>query len=466
LDSTGFAADVPPFGQTGRVTRTRSVFRCDKCGAQSHKWSGQCPTCEAWNCLVESVESSKPALSTERQAQPITSVESRPNDVTPTGVDQLDTVLSGGLVTGSVTLLGGEPGIGKSTLLLQVAGAVAKAGRTVLYVAAEESVEQVRERAHRLEAGSDRLLITDAIEVSSVAAEMLRLGPDLVVVDSIQTIHDSSAPGAPGSVSQVRDCAQQLVREARRTGAAVVLVGHVTKDGGIAGPRVLEHVVDTVLTFEGDRHHGLRFLRAVKHRFGSTRTLGVFEMAGSGLQEVADPSRLFLADRSPGIAGSVVVPIVDGARPLLVEVQALVVGSELQNPRRVSQGLDGRRLSLLLAVLDRHAGLCFNAHDVYVSAVGGVRITEPGADLAVALAVVSSLTNVAMAANIAVCGEIGLGGEIRQVGDIDRRFAEAGRMGFTSVVAPARSPQPTEDVNILRASTLSEILNRTGLIKR
>lgn len=456
-------ADVPPVGQTGLVTRTRSIFRCEQCGAQSPKWSGQCPTCEAWNCLVESVASAKPTLSSEQQAQPITSVRSRSGDLAATGIDQLDTVLSGGLVPGSVTLLGGEPGIGKSTLLLQAAGAVAVAGRTVLYVAAEESIEQVRERADRLDVSSDRLLITDTTDVDSIAAEMVRLGPDVVVVDSVQTIHHSSAPGAPGSVNQVRDCAQLLVREARRTGAAVVLVGHVTKDGGIAGPRVLEHVVDTVLTFEGDRHHGLRFLRAVKHRFGSTRTLGVFEMAASGLVGVADPSRLFLADRSPGVAGSVVVPIVDGSRPLLVEVQALVVNSVLQNPRRVSQGLDGRRLSLLLAVLDRHADLSFDKHDVYVSAVGGVRITEPGADLAVALAVASSLTGIAMAGDTAVCGEIGLGGEIRQVSDIDRRFAEASRMGFGSVVAPGRSPEPPADLSIVRASTLAETLKRTGI---
>ena len=413
--------------------------------------------------MVERSLSDPVVLVPEQQAVPLEEIASQPGERRSTGVDQLDMVLSGGFVPGSVTLIGGEPGIGKSTLLLQAAGALGASGSTVLYVSAEESMQQVRQRSLRLGVGSDRVFITEATDVGAISAEIDGLRPEVVLVDSVQTIHDANTSGPAGSVSQVRECAHILVREARRTGTAVVLAGHVTKDGGIAGPRVLEHAVDTVLTFEGDRHHGLRFLRVVKHRFGSTRALGVFEMCGSGLTEVTDPSQMFLADRSPGVDGSVVVPIVDGNRPLLVELQALVVTSPLENPRRVSQGFDARRLSLLLAVLDRHAEVDLKGHDVYVSVVGGVRIADPGLDLAVALALVSSFNGVAVPSGMVACGEIGLGGEVRQVSDIARRLSEADRMGFVTVVVPARSPAVPTRMKLLRAATISEALERTGL---
>ncbi len=450
--------------KTARVARVKTLYRCTECEADSPQWAGQCPACGAWNSLVESSTAEPAVVPEERRAMPITSVKPRVDARRSTGVDQLDVVLTGGVVPGSATLLGGEPGIGKSTLLLQTAGAMGSSGRSVLYVAAEESIEQVHERAERLGALSESVLITAANDVDTVASEMRRIGPDVVIVDSIQTITDQSNTGAAGSVTQVRDCANRLVREARRTGAALMLVGHVTKEGSLAGPRVLEHVVDTVLTFEGDRHHALRFLRAVKHRFGSTRSLGVFEMTGDGLVGVADPSRLFLADRVPGVAGSVVVPIIDGNRPMMVELQALVVKSSLASPRRVAQGFDSRRLALILAVLERHAGVLLGDHDVYVSVVGGVKVTEPGADLAVAIAIVSSSMGIGVPAEIVACGEVGLGGEIRQVSEIDRRLNEASRIGFESVVVPAKSPQVPEGLKVLRAATVLETLERTKLI--
>lgn len=450
--------------QTARMARVKTVFRCGECGADSPKWAGQCAGCNEWNTLAEYTESALPVVAVERQAMPLTSVSPRVEGRLATGVDQLDVVLGGGVVPGSATVLGGEPGIGKSTLLLQTAGTMGSAGRTVLYVAAEESIEQVHERAVRLGAVCDGVLITDATDVATIASEIRRISPDVVVVDSIQTVADGSSTSAPGSVTQVRDCAQRLVREARRSGAALFLVGHVTKEGSLAGPRVLEHIVDTVLTFEGDRHHALRFLRASKHRFGSTRSLGVFEMGPSGLEGVTDPSRLFLADRVPGHSGSAVVPVIDGNRPMLVEVQALVVKSGLASPRRVAQGFDGRRLSLVLAVLERHAGVTLSDADVYVSVVGGVKVSEPGADLAVAMAVVSSVADVSVDSDMVVCGEIGLGGEIRQVSDVERRLNEAARLGFEAMIVPAKSPQVPAGVRVLRANTVWETLVSSGVL--
>ncbi len=420
------------------VARTEPSFLCQSCGESAHKWAGQCPGCGEWNTLVErTVTGGRSSSPTASPVVALTDVEAAPHRYVSTGVEQLDAVLGGGLVPGSVTLLGGEPGIGKSTLLVQTAGAIARGGKVVLYVSAEESVVQVRERAGRLNSVADGVFITDAVDIREVIAEIDKLRPDLVIVDSIQSVYQPSQPGTPGSVTQVREAAQSLVRVARATSSSVVLVGHVTKEGNLAGPRVLEHVVDTVLTFEGDRHHALRFLRAVKHRFGSTRGLGVFEMGTTGLVSVDDPSRLFLADRRPGVPGSIVAPVMEGSRPLLVEVQALVAETSLASPRRVVQGFDQRRLSLLLAVLERRCGIRLCKSDVFVSVVGGAKVAEPGADLAVALAVVSAFYDEPIDADIIACGEVGLGGEIRQVGEIDRRLAEANRLGFSMVIVPS-----------------------------
>jgi DNA repair protein RadA/Sms len=359
----------------------------------------------------------------------------------PTGVAELDRVLDGGLVPGSVTLLGGEPGIGKSTLLLQAAADLAGRGLRCLLVSAEESPVQVRRRAERLDAIVPGLWLVAETSMPAILDAVAETRPDVLVVDSIQTVWDPELESPPGSVVQVRGCAHQLVGLAKADGPATVLVGHVTKDGSLAGPRVLEHLVDTVLSFEGDRHHALRLLRAVKHRFGPTGELGLFEMGGRGLQGVADPGGLFLADRRPDTPGSVVFPSIEGQRPLLVEIQALVVKTPMVTPRRSATGFDAGRLALLLAVLDQRAGVSLTHHDVYVSVVGGVRVADPGADLAVCLALVSALSGQPVGADVVALGELGLGGEVRQVAQTPRRLAEAARLGFTRALLPQRGPQ-------------------------
>ncbi len=387
------------------------------------------------------------------------------DDVRPTatGVGELDRVLGGGLVPGSVTLIGGEPGIGKSTLLLHAAAGTAAAGVPVLYVSAEESAGQVRSRAARIGALPDSLWLASETDLPTVIGHIDAVGPALVVVDSIQTVHDPALSSAPGSVAQVRECAHRLVTEARERNVAVVLVGHVTKDGGLAGPRVLEHLVDTVLSFDGDRHHALRLLRAVKHRHGGTGELGVFQMTDAGLEGVADPSAMFLADRRAGEAGSVVVPVLDGGRPLMVEVQALLGPSPLPTPRRQAQGIDGGRLSMLLAVLEQRVGLSVAGADVWVTVAGGVRATEPAVDLGVALAVASAATGVPVAADVVVCGEVGLAGELRQVGRLDRRMAEAARLGFGRVLVPATAPDPPAGCRPVRCAGLDDAIAALGL---
>ncbi len=381
-----------------------------------------------------------------------------------TGLGELDRVLGGGLVPGSVTLLGGEPGIGKSTLLLQALAAMAASERPVLLVTAEESARQVRLRAERLGALVPDLHLVAENALATILGHVGDLRPEVVVVDSIQTIFDPDLGSAPGSVTQVRECAHRLVVAAKELDVSIVLVGHVTKEGALAGPRVLEHVVDTVLSFEGDRHHSLRLLRAVKHRFGSSDELGLFEMGERGLTGVPDASGLLLTDRRPGVAGSVVVPTMDGHRPLLVEIQTLVSSSTLAQPRRSAQGLDHGRLTLLLAVLDRRVGLAsFAKSDVYASAVGGVRVAEPGADLALALALVSSLTNRTLPADLVAVGEVGLGGELRQAPQLSRRLAEAARLGFRRAVVPVSAPDAPTGLTLIRATTLAEAVRHLQL---
>jgi DNA repair protein RadA/Sms len=338
-------------------------------------------------------------------------------------------------------------------------GARAAAGATVLYVTGEESADQVRLRADRLGALSDNLMLAAETALPHVLSHLREVRPEICVIDSIQTLHDPQYSSAPGSVTQVRECAHQLVQAAKTGGTTVLLVGHVTKEGQLAGPRVLEHVVDTVLSFEGDRHHALRLLRASKHRFGSTEEIGLFAMASGGLEPVADPSGMFLGDRRPGVPGTVITAALEGHRPLLVEVQSLVAHSTLSQPRRSAQGLDSGRLSLLLAVLERHTQLPISANDVYAMAVGGVRVVEPGADLALCVALASSFIGRPVPDKLVVCGEVGLGGEVRQVGRLERRLAEASRMGFTTALVPRSAPEVDAPIALLRVPSLAAALD-------
>ena len=451
------------------MARTRTIYRCSECGAVEPKWAGRCPACEAWNSLVEEVERpvvagrDAPLDGGAGRPVPIAEVDMEAWAPSATQVGELDRVLQGGLVPGSVTLLGGEPGIGKSTLLLQALAGLAKSGRRCLYVTAEESTQQVRLRAERLAALPPNLWLVADTALPHVLGHLDDLAPDVVVVDSIQTVYDPALSSAPGSVAQVRECAHRLVRASKDSAMASVLVGHVTKEGGLAGPRVLEHLVDTVLAFEGERHHALRLLRAVKHRFGSTDELGLFEMTDAGLAGVPDPSALFLADRRPGTPGSVVAPVLDGHRPLLVEVQALVVPSPLPSPRRSAQGLDSGRLALVLAVLHQHLQLAFHDFDVHSVVAGGVRAVEPGADLALALALVSAAAGSEVADDLVACGEIGLGGELRQVHQTGRRLAEAARLGFRRAIVPASACVSVAGMEVLPALTLADAIAVAGV---
>ena len=376
----------------------------------------------------------------------------------PTGVAELDRVLGGGFVPGSVSLLGGEPGVGKSTLLLQVLRSVAETGAVVVLVSAEESSAQVRLRAERLGPVPPTLLLLEETDVRAVAGILEDCSPALVVVDSIQAVCDPTTSGLPGGVPQVRACAEFLVRLAKTHAVPFVLVGHVTKDGTLAGPRVLEHLVDTVMTVEGDRHHALRMVRATKHRFGPTGELGLFAMGDAGLTAVTDPHRLLLGDRRPGIAGSAVLAAMEGQRALLVEIQALwaPASSDSAPPRRSAQGVDGGRLALLLAVLEQHGGVVLGRTDVFASAVGGIRVTEPAADLALVLALASAVATIAIAPDVVAFGEVGLGGEIRQVPQAERRLSEAARIGFRRAVVPASCPDGPPGIELLRVESVSE----------
>lgn len=447
------------------MAKLRLVYRCTECAGSHPKWSGRCITCGAWNSLVEDVEGpDEPLVSLAAgmslvapgEAKPITEVDGSIGQPQPTTIPELDRVLGGGIVPGSVTLLGGEPGIGKSTLLMQLLAAWP--ART-LYVTAEESAQQVRLRAERLGALNENVWLLPEMNLHNIFKAIASVQPNLIVIDSIQTIADPELSSPPGSVVQVRGCAHRLVQEAKRSNIPVVLVGHVTKEGGLAGPRVLEHVVDTVLSFEGERHNALRLLRASKHRFGPTSELGLFEMTDAGMVGVPDASQLFLADRRTGVPGSVVVPTIEGQRPLLVELQALTNSvSGGAPPRRSAQGVDSGRLALLLAVLERRARISLASHEVYASVVGGVKLAEPGADLGLCLALVSAVVNKPLPADLVVIGEVGLAGEVRQVAQVGRRLAEAARLGFTRAIVPASASAKVDGIRVEGAATLTEAL--------
>ncbi|MDQ6839455.1 MAG: DNA repair protein RadA [Actinomycetota bacterium] len=451
------------------MSKIRTVHRCSECGSASPQWVGRCPGCDAWGTLVEEVtgppeRAGRSGSLGGGRTDSIGTAPVRLADLDlgaaapfPTGIDELDRVLGGGLVPGSVTLVGGEPGIGKSTLLLQALAAMAGGGRRALLVSAEESAQQVGRRAVRLGLDDPGLWLVSETTLAGVGAAADAVKAQVMVVDSIQTIWDPELESTPGSVTQVRGCAHALAGLARDRNMAVLLVGHVTKDGALAGPRVLEHLVDTVISFDGDRHHALRLVRTVKHRFGATGELGLFEMTEEGLIGVPDPSGLFLGDRGEPTPGSIVFPAMEGYRPLLVEIQALVTAPPTNQPapRRSVSGLDANRLALLVAVLANRAGIRLGDQDVYLSAVGGVRISEPGSDLAVCLALASAARGRPLPHDLVAIGEVGLGGELRQVAHTARRLAEAGRLGFTRAVVPSSAP-PGGPIEAVRAPTLAE----------
>ena len=455
------------------MSRARSLFRCRDCGHAETKWAGRCSACGSWSTLEEEVVAPSTTGAGAGDtvsipvdvAVPIDQIDFAEWVAVPTGIDEVDRVLGGGLVPGSVTLVHGEPGIGKSTLLLQIVRGVAESGRRALYLTAEESKQQVRLRAERLGTLHPELWLASETDVVNVLHHIAQVKPDVVVVDSIQTISDPSLSSAPGTVVQVRESANRLVKIAKSSGIAIILVGHVTKDGALAGPRVLEHLVDTVLGFEGDRHHAMRMLRATKHRFGSTDETGVFEMSEGGLVTVTDPSSIFLADRAHGVSGSIVAPTIDGQRPILVEIQALMVDTTMAVPRRSAEGVDLGRLGFLLAVLEKRAGISFDRREVYALAVGGVQVREPGADLALCLALASARQNVVLPPDLVACGEVGLGGELRRVTHLERRLNEAARLGLRRAIIPANAPPSPPGVEELRAANIGEALRLAGFGK-
>lgn len=431
------------------MAKAKTIYSCTECGGQSPKWQGQCAHCGEWNTLVEAVAEAPPAAGKNRfsalaasgKLQQLADVEASEVTRTPTGIAEFDRVLGGGLVEGGVVLIGGDPGIGKSTLLLQALAHLSQTQK-VLYVSGEESAQQIALRAIRLSLDARSVNLLPEIQLEKIQATITHEKPDVVVIDSIQTVYSEQLTSAPGSVAQVRECAAQLTRLAKSTGVTIILVGHVTKEGALAGPRVLEHIVDTVLYFEGDTHSSFRLIRAFKNRFGAVNELGVFAMTEKGLREVTNPSALFLSQHGAQVPGSCVMVTQEGTRPLLVEIQALLDESHAPVPKRLSLGLEQNRLAMLLAVLHRHAGIACFDQDVFINAVGGVKITEPGADLAVMLAIVSSLRSKPLPEKMVVFGEVGLAGEVRPVQRGQERLKEAAKLGFTHAIIPkANAPK-------------------------
>ncbi|WP_345411766.1 DNA repair protein RadA [Pseudonocardia xishanensis] len=456
-------------------SRTRSAYVCTECGHRAAQWTGRCPKCQAWGSLSEqaaptaTVARKVAAGAPSTPARPISEVELDSAKARPSGVDELDRVLGGGLVPGAVVLLAGEPGVGKSTLLLEVA-AQAAATRTVLYVTGEESAGQVRLRAERTGALHDRLYLAAESDLSSILGHVDALAPELLIVDSVQTMTSPEVDGTAGGVTQTRAVTVALTALAKERGLPVLLVGHVTKDGNIAGPRVLEHLVDVVLAFEGDKHSTLRMVRGVKNRFGPADEVGCFELQDSGIVGLPDPSGLFLArfgaTQASAVSGTAVTVVMDGRRPLLAEVQALVAGSPMPTPRRAVSGLDSSRVAMLLAILERRGGIRLQDSEVYTATVGGMKVTEPAADLALAMAVASAKSDVALPPDLIVLGELGLAGEVRRVSGVRRRLAEAARLGFTHALVPPDSDAGGTGMRITEVSDVTQVLTRITGPKR
>jgi DNA repair protein RadA/Sms len=446
------------------MAKSKSTYSCRECGGQTLKWQGQCPHCQAWNTLIEAVAERTASrfapVSETGQVQNLSEVEDGEEARYSSGIAEFDRVLGGGLVEGGVVLLGGDPGIGKSTLLLQALCQMSQSSprREVLYVSGEESARQVALRARRMALDAKAIQLLAEIRLEQIQAVLSERRPGVAVIDSIQTIYSDALQSAPGSVAQVRECAAQLTRLAKASGTCMILVGHVTKEGSLAGPRVLEHMVDTVLYFEGDTHSSFRMIRAFKNRFGAVNELGVFAMTEKGLREVSNPSALFLSHHGGEVPGSCVMVTQEGTRPLLVEIQALVDEAHAPNPRRLSVGLEQNRLAMLLAVLHRHAGIACFDQDVFVNAVGGVKITEPAVDLAVLLAIVSSLRNRPLPEKMVVFGEVGLAGEVRPVQRGQERLKEAAKLGFVRAIVPkANMPkQGIQGVEIIAVDRVEE----------
>ncbi|MFD1442900.1 DNA repair protein RadA [Thermoactinomyces vulgaris] len=451
------------------MAKKKTKFVCQECGYETPKWMGRCPGCHEWNTMVEELNSESSTVpgtgmhrnSKREKAIPITQVEKLDQPRSDTGIRELNRVLGGGLVPGSFVLVGGDPGIGKSTLLLQATHELARRGLSVLYVSGEESAEQIRLRADRLDALSDRLLVVSETDLTAVELLMDEVRPKLMVIDSIQTMFHPDIASAPGSVAQVRECTGQLMRWAKEQNIAIIIVGHVTKSGSLAGPRMLEHMVDCVLYFEGERHHTYRVLRAVKNRFGSTNEIGVFEMKEEGLAEVENPSELFLSGRPVGAPGTAVTASMEGTRPVLVELQALVAPTSFATPKRMAAGIDYNRVTMIMAVLEKRLGLFLQNYDAYINVVGGVRIDEPAVDLSVAVSLASSFRDVAVSPFDLFIGEVGLTGEVRGVSRIEQRVAEAHNMGFKRVILPEKNCQgwtPPNGIGLIGVKTLEEAL--------
>ncbi|HLS20899.1 MAG TPA: DNA repair protein RadA [Bacillota bacterium] len=451
------------------MAKRKTTFVCQQCGYESLRWMGKCPGCQQWNTLVEEVmatQSNRHVLGskgeqTKSKPEKITAIESESTTRYLTEMGEFNRVLGGGIVPGSLILIGGDPGIGKSTLLLQISGQLAKNQLPVLYISGEESVQQTKLRADRLNIHEDLLYVLAETNLFNVATHIEKLQPSFVIIDSIQTIYREEVSSAPGSVSQVRECTGELMRIAKTNGIPICIVGHVTKEGAIAGPRMLEHMVDTVLYFEGDRHHAYRMLRGVKNRFGSTNELGIFEMKESGLSEVLNPSELFLEERSQGTAGSTVVASMEGTRPVLVEIQALISPSSFGNPRRMATGIDTNRVPLLMAVLEKRVGLMLQNQDAYIKVAGGVKLDEPAIDLAVAVSIASSFRDQPTNPNDIFIGEVGLTGEVRRVSRIEQRVQEAAKLGFKRVICSTYNLQgwtKPEGIEVIGVDTIQEAL--------
>lgn len=467
------------------MAKIRTKYICQQCGGEHSKWMGKCPDCEAWNTLEEVVETPTSPAQQRRQSitlgsggsfshgalAPIVLPQIKPLVHTriSVGFPEMDRVLGGGLVPGSLVLVGGEPGIGKSTLLLQVSGEIAENVGPVLYISGEESLEQVKMRAERLDIVGEQLYLLSAIELDVIAETVHRLKPALVIVDSVQTVAASHLTAAPGSISQVRECTVQLMHLAKTTAIPIVLIGHVTKEGTVAGPKALEHIVDAVLYLEGERYHSYRLLRGIKNRFGATHEVGVFEMHGEGMIEVSNPSAVFLSDRATNATGSAVVVSMEGTRPLLIEVQALATPSNFGNPRSTTNGIDHNRLLMLMAVLTKRVGLAVGSHDIYANVVGGFTVEEPAIDLGIAAAIASSYRERLIPADMTLIGEVGLSGELRAVSRLTLRVREAAKLGFKRCIVPtggknSRALAELEEANlpadfrVITASTLAVAL--------
>ncbi|MDQ0418245.1 DNA repair protein RadA/Sms [Croceifilum oryzae] len=451
------------------MAKVKTRFICQECGYESAKWMGRCPGCEEWNSMVEERENTslripgtniKPKTKREKASR-ITQVEKLSTERTDTGMRELNRVLGGGLVPGSLILVGGDPGIGKSTLLLQATYRLARSGTPILYVTGEESLEQIRMRAERLESLHEDLYVASETDLTVIEELIGETNPKLVVIDSIQTMYHPEVTSAPGSVAQVRECTGQLMRWAKEQGVAIIIVGHVTKSGAIAGPRMLEHMVDCVLYFEGERHHTYRVLRAVKNRFGSTNEIGVFEMKELGLEEIDNPSEVFLAGRPVGVPGTAVTASVEGTRPVLVELQALVTPTSFATPKRSASGIDHQRLTMIMAVLEKRIGMFLQNQDAFVNVVGGVRLDEPAVDLAIAVALASSFRDRPTGVSELFIGEVGLTGEVRAVSRIEQRVAEAVNLGFEKVILPSKNLRgltPPSGVQLIGVNSVTEAL--------